>query len=192
MPKIVHCELPFDDAQRANKFYAEVFGWNSSKWDGPEEYYLQQTGGRRRALRHRRGAHRAAICPQRRRNVGSHRRGRPRRLRRKSGGCELRNRHATHGDSPAWAGSSTSVTRRATLWACSWTTTTRREPNAGSHRHTDRTDRRVLPAQPRAPAGAVSVRSYATISRRKATWTCSWSSSRAMLQGLYSSRCAAN
>ncbi len=45
MPKIVHCELPFDDAQRANKFYADVFGWNSSKWDGPEEYYLQETGG---------------------------------------------------------------------------------------------------------------------------------------------------
>ncbi len=45
MPKIVHFELPFDDAERANKFYADVFGWKSSKWDGPEEYYLQQTGG---------------------------------------------------------------------------------------------------------------------------------------------------
>ena len=45
MPKIVHCELPFDDAQRANKFYSDVFGWNSSKWDGPVEYYLQETGG---------------------------------------------------------------------------------------------------------------------------------------------------
>ncbi len=45
MPKIVHFELPFDDAERANKFYADVFGWQSSKWDGPEEYYLQQTGG---------------------------------------------------------------------------------------------------------------------------------------------------
>ena len=45
MPKIVHFELPFDDADRANKFYADVFGWQSEKWDGPEEYYLQQTGG---------------------------------------------------------------------------------------------------------------------------------------------------
>ena len=45
MPKIVHFELPFDDADRANKFYADVFGWKSSKWDGPEEYYLQDTGG---------------------------------------------------------------------------------------------------------------------------------------------------
>ena len=44
MPKIVHFELPFDDAERANKFYADVFAWQSSKWDGPEEYYLQQTG----------------------------------------------------------------------------------------------------------------------------------------------------
>ena len=45
MPKIVHFELPFDDAERANRFYGDVFGWQSSKWDGPEEYYLQQTGG---------------------------------------------------------------------------------------------------------------------------------------------------
>ena len=45
MPKIVHFELPFDDADRANKFYADVFGWKSSQWDGPEEYYLQETGG---------------------------------------------------------------------------------------------------------------------------------------------------
>ena len=44
MPKVVHFEMPFDDAARANRFYAEVFGWQSSKWDGPEEYYLQQTG----------------------------------------------------------------------------------------------------------------------------------------------------
>jgi predicted enzyme related to lactoylglutathione lyase len=46
MPKVVHFELPFDDAARANKFYADVFGWESSKFEGgPEEYYLQQTGG---------------------------------------------------------------------------------------------------------------------------------------------------
>ncbi len=45
MPKVVHFELPFDDAARANKFYADIFGWESSKFDGQEEYYLQQTGG---------------------------------------------------------------------------------------------------------------------------------------------------
>ena len=44
MPKIVHFELPFDDAERANRFYAEVFGWESHKWEGPHEYYLQETG----------------------------------------------------------------------------------------------------------------------------------------------------
>lgn len=44
MPKIVHFELPFDDAERANRFYADVFGWQSHQWDGPEEYYLQRTG----------------------------------------------------------------------------------------------------------------------------------------------------
>ena len=42
---MVHFELPFDDAARANKFYADIFGWESSKFDGQEEYYLQQTGG---------------------------------------------------------------------------------------------------------------------------------------------------
>ena len=45
MPKIVHIELPFDDADRANKFYGDVFGWTYRKWDGPVEYYLQETGG---------------------------------------------------------------------------------------------------------------------------------------------------
>jgi predicted enzyme related to lactoylglutathione lyase len=46
MPKVVHFELPFDDAARANQFYAGVFGWESSKFEGgPEDYYLQQTGG---------------------------------------------------------------------------------------------------------------------------------------------------
>ena len=44
MPKVVHFELPFDDAERANRFYADVFGWESSKF-GEQEYYLQQTGG---------------------------------------------------------------------------------------------------------------------------------------------------
>lgn len=45
MPKIVHFELPFDDADRAGKFYADLFGWKSRKWDGPVEYYVQETGG---------------------------------------------------------------------------------------------------------------------------------------------------
>ena len=45
MPKVVHFEMPFDDSERANKFYADVFGWQASKFaGGPEDYYLQQTG----------------------------------------------------------------------------------------------------------------------------------------------------
>ena len=44
MPKVVHFELPFDDAERANKFYADVFGWKADRF-GDQEYYLQQTGG---------------------------------------------------------------------------------------------------------------------------------------------------
>ena len=44
MPKVIHFELPFDDAERANRFYADVFGWKSEQF-GDQEYYLQQTGG---------------------------------------------------------------------------------------------------------------------------------------------------
>ena len=75
MPKIVHFELPFDDADRANKFYADVFGWQSSKWDGPEEYYLQQTGGDDEPIRHRGRAYRPRVSVERRRRLGHHRGG---------------------------------------------------------------------------------------------------------------------
>lgn len=44
MPKVIHFELPFDDAERANRFYADVFGWQSEQF-GDDQYYLQQTGG---------------------------------------------------------------------------------------------------------------------------------------------------
>ena len=44
MPKVIHFELPFDDAERANNFYASVFGWKADQF-GDQGYYLQQTGG---------------------------------------------------------------------------------------------------------------------------------------------------
>ena len=44
MPRVVHFEIPTDDADRAVKFYAEVFGWTAQKWDGPQDYWLLTTG----------------------------------------------------------------------------------------------------------------------------------------------------
>jgi uncharacterized protein len=44
MPRVVHFETPVQDADRAGKFYSEVFGWKVSKWDGPQEYWLISTG----------------------------------------------------------------------------------------------------------------------------------------------------
>jgi predicted enzyme related to lactoylglutathione lyase len=41
--KVVHFEIPFDDAERASKFYSEAFGWAITEL--PEMHYaLVQTG----------------------------------------------------------------------------------------------------------------------------------------------------
>lgn len=44
MPRAVHFEIPCAEPERAAKFYADVFGWQIQKWDGPEEYWLAMTG----------------------------------------------------------------------------------------------------------------------------------------------------
>jgi uncharacterized protein len=44
MPRVVHFEIGVDDPDRAIKFYGDVFGWKTSKWDGPADYWLIQTG----------------------------------------------------------------------------------------------------------------------------------------------------
>lgn len=44
MGRIVHFEIMADDPERAVRFYEEVFGWESSTWDGPMEYWLLTTG----------------------------------------------------------------------------------------------------------------------------------------------------
>ena len=45
MPRVVHFEIYADEVERATKFYAEVFGWQIHKWDGPYDYWLAITGG---------------------------------------------------------------------------------------------------------------------------------------------------
>ncbi len=42
--RIIHFEIPADDPARAEKFFADTFGWTFQKWDGPQEYWLIRTG----------------------------------------------------------------------------------------------------------------------------------------------------
>ena len=44
MARVVHFEFPADDLERAIKFYEGVFGWGITKWPGPVDYWLVQTG----------------------------------------------------------------------------------------------------------------------------------------------------
>jgi predicted enzyme related to lactoylglutathione lyase len=44
MPRVVHFELVADNPERAMKFYKQVFGWEFSKWDGPQDYWYVKTG----------------------------------------------------------------------------------------------------------------------------------------------------
>ncbi len=44
MPRVTHFELPADQTDRAQRFYAEVFDWSFERWDGPMPYWLVQTG----------------------------------------------------------------------------------------------------------------------------------------------------
>jgi catechol 2,3-dioxygenase-like lactoylglutathione lyase family enzyme len=40
-----HFEIPVDEPDRAEKFYAEVFGWTFQRYDGAPEYYGMTTTG---------------------------------------------------------------------------------------------------------------------------------------------------
>ena len=46
MPRIVHFDIYADDVDRAHRFYADLFGWEITKWDGPPQmdYRLVITG----------------------------------------------------------------------------------------------------------------------------------------------------
>ncbi len=44
MPRPVHFEVNADDPQRALQFYQNVFGWSHQKWDGPQDYWMLNTG----------------------------------------------------------------------------------------------------------------------------------------------------
>jgi uncharacterized protein len=44
MGKVVHFEIPADNADRAIEFYKKAFGWSVHKWEGPMDYWLVDTG----------------------------------------------------------------------------------------------------------------------------------------------------
>ncbi len=44
MSRVIHFEIPADDPARAIKFYEQALGWTVSKWDGPFDYWLINTG----------------------------------------------------------------------------------------------------------------------------------------------------
>ena len=44
MNRVIHFEFAAQNPDRAAKFYKTVFGWESTKWDGPPEYWLMKTG----------------------------------------------------------------------------------------------------------------------------------------------------
>ncbi|MBM2841174.1 MAG: hypothetical protein HW412_1702 [Bacteroidetes bacterium] len=44
MGRVVHFEIHAEKPERAVQFYTRVFGWEFTKWPGPEEYWLIQTG----------------------------------------------------------------------------------------------------------------------------------------------------
>ena len=42
--RVIHFEIPMDDPKRATSFYANVFGWEVSRWNAPQEYWHAKTG----------------------------------------------------------------------------------------------------------------------------------------------------
>lgn len=44
MSRVVRFEIHAEEPERALKFYSDVFGWKTQKWDGPEDYWLITTG----------------------------------------------------------------------------------------------------------------------------------------------------
>ena len=44
MGRLVHFEIHAEDPERAIEFYKAVFGWGVTKWEGPVDYWLVDTG----------------------------------------------------------------------------------------------------------------------------------------------------
>ncbi|WP_261132315.1 VOC family protein [Bacillus sp. Marseille-Q3570] len=44
MNRVVHFEIQVAEPEKSAAFFKNVFGWKVEKWDGPDEYWLVQTG----------------------------------------------------------------------------------------------------------------------------------------------------
>lgn len=44
MARVIHFEIPVDNADRAIAFYKSAFGWKIEKWNGPMDYWMVNTG----------------------------------------------------------------------------------------------------------------------------------------------------
>jgi len=44
MPRVIHFEVHAENPERAIKFYHDLLGWEFTKWDGPQPYWLIKTG----------------------------------------------------------------------------------------------------------------------------------------------------
>jgi predicted enzyme related to lactoylglutathione lyase len=44
MNRVVHFEITAGNLDRAERFYANVFGWSFRRWNGPTEFRLITTG----------------------------------------------------------------------------------------------------------------------------------------------------
>src|SRR5262245_53024846 len=44
VPRVIHFEVHAENPERAIGFYQNVLGWQFTKWDGPADYWLIQTG----------------------------------------------------------------------------------------------------------------------------------------------------
>ena len=47
---VVHFEIPVDDAERARRFYSELFGWTMQSFEGQPDYTIVDTGMGERAV----------------------------------------------------------------------------------------------------------------------------------------------
>jgi predicted enzyme related to lactoylglutathione lyase len=45
MPRVQHFEISANEPEKVAAFYENVFGWKITKWEGPVEYWLVETGG---------------------------------------------------------------------------------------------------------------------------------------------------
>lgn len=44
MSRVIHFEVPTNDSAASVKFYENVLGWKITRWEGPTEYFLVETG----------------------------------------------------------------------------------------------------------------------------------------------------